>query len=112
APHAHIYLYVSLGHIRELHSSLHDALPISGKTILVMLLDRGEREGIDQEDQAAQVLLIAVQHHALGLVEGLSGGIVEVEHPGARSEEHTSELQSRSDLVCRLLLEKKKSTGY
>src|SRR2546428_8209179 len=29
---------------------------------------------------------------------------------GARSEEHTSELQSRSDLVCRLLLEKK-NTG-
>src|SRR2546428_2181849 len=27
-----------------------------------------------------------------------------------RSEEHTSELQSRSDLVCRLLLEKKKHT--
>src|SRR5947207_11025060 len=31
-------------------------------------------------------------------------------HPrGARSEEHTSELQSHSDLVCRLLLEKKKN---
>src|SRR2546421_5890647 len=28
--------------------------------------------------------------------------------PVTRSEEHTSELQSRSDLVCRLLLEKKK----
>src|SRR2546421_8354666 len=28
--------------------------------------------------------------------------------PSGRSEEHTSELQSRSDLVCRLLLEKKK----
>src|SRR5206468_11720955 len=28
-----------------------------------------------------------------------------------RSEEHTSELQSRSDLVCRLLLEKKKTDG-
>src|SRR2546421_5535679 len=28
-----------------------------------------------------------------------------------RSEEHTSELQSRSDLVCRLLLEKKNATG-
>ena len=27
-----------------------------------------------------------------------------------RSEEHTSELQSRSDLVCRLLLEKKTNT--
>src|SRR6185312_17146012 len=29
-----------------------------------------------------------------------------------RSEEHTSELQSRSDLVCRLLLEKKKKKTY
>src|SRR5260221_1492730 len=28
---------------------------------------------------------------------------------GSRSEEHTSELQSHSDLVCRLLLEKKKT---
>src|SRR5712664_4697572 len=31
---------------------------------------------------------------------------------GPRSEEHTSELQSRSDLVCRLLLEKKKKINY
>src|SRR5438132_13972001 len=30
---------------------------------------------------------------------------------GPRSEEHTSELQSHSDLVCRLLLEKKKNTA-
>src|SRR5215204_7334559 len=30
--------------------------------------------------------------------------------PANRSEEHTSELQSHSDLVCRLLLEKKKKT--
>src|SRR2546430_16972854 len=29
-----------------------------------------------------------------------------------RSEEHTSELQSQSNLVCRLLLEKKKKTNY
>src|SRR2546430_13207972 len=29
-----------------------------------------------------------------------------------RSEEHTSELQSQSNLVCRLLLEKKNSTGF
>src|SRR5690349_23855860 len=32
-----------------------------------------------------------------------------IEHP-RRSEEHTSELQSRRDLVCRLLLEKKNHT--
>src|SRR5437868_15098229 len=33
----------------------------------------------------------------------------EVVHVLGRSEEHTSELQSRFDLVCRLLLEKKKT---
>src|SRR5205809_6194300 len=32
--------------------------------------------------------------------------------PGLRSEEHTSELQSRLHLVCRLLLEKKKNYLY
>src|SRR2546428_9039055 len=32
------------------------------------------------------------------------------EPPYLRSEEHTSELQSRSDLVCRLLLEKKNTS--
>src|SRR5699024_12287034 len=32
--------------------------------------------------------------------------------PGTRSEEHTSELQSRFDLVCRLLLEKKNHKRY
>src|SRR5476649_3057305 len=32
--------------------------------------------------------------------------------PSPRSEEHTSELQSHSDLVCRLLLEKKKKHKY
>src|SRR2546427_9592882 len=33
-------------------------------------------------------------------------------HRGVRSEEHTSELQSQSNLVCRLLLEKKKKQNY
>src|SRR2546430_13047833 len=38
--------------------------------------------------------------------------IVAVDSVGAgRSEEHTSELQSQSNLVCRLLLEKKKKIG-
>src|SRR5688572_32735870 len=39
----------------------------------------------------------------------LHQAVLEVEGvPSARSEEHTSELQSQSNLVCRLLLEKKK----
>src|SRR2546427_7373573 len=33
-------------------------------------------------------------------------------HRGGRSEEHTSELQSQSNLVCRLLLEKKKKIQH
>src|SRR5690349_23194548 len=40
------------------------------------------------------------------LVSGF--GIVGAANVPGRSEEHTSELQSRRDLVCRLLLEKKK----
>src|SRR2546428_1701005 len=40
------------------------------------------------------------------IVRGMTGLPVHIHLP--RSEEHTSELQSRSDLVCRLLLEKKK----
>src|SRR5258705_10173958 len=50
---------------------------------------------------------------AIGLHEGASGGMPQVgvdrfESRSARSEEHTSELQSLRHLVCRLLLEKKK----
>src|SRR2546428_8715886 len=37
---------------------------------------------------------------------------VMLSYASTRSEEHTSELQSRSDLVCRLLLEKKKKNLY
>src|SRR5437016_8769425 len=43
--------------------------------------------------------------------EFLAGRRVRYLHPLRRSEEHTSELQSLTNLVCRLLLEKKKSTG-
>src|SRR2546430_7204025 len=42
--------------------------------------------------------------------DGLSR-LVERRAGHVRSEEHTSELQSQSNLVCRLLLEKKKSTS-
>src|SRR2546430_10866002 len=40
--------------------------------------------------------------------KGQSGYVKDVTPEPARSEEHTSELQSQSNLVCRLLLEKKK----
>src|SRR5207253_6717183 len=41
----------------------------------------------------------------------LRTGIAGIVDRRARSEEHTSELQSRGHLVCRLLLEKKKQAG-
>src|SRR2546428_3731929 len=53
-----------------------------------------------------------------GIVETAFGNAPDQGHLAAfeadadRSEEHTSELQSRSDLVCRLLLEKKKQNVY
>src|SRR5215211_8515727 len=49
-------------------------------------------------------------HEFIGIVDAIGSGVRTVK-PGdlvVRSEEHTSELQSHSDLVCRLLLEKKK----
>src|SRR5436190_12869807 len=46
-------------------------------------------------------------HHAAGSSDARPG-----ECQACRSEEHTSELQSHSDLVCRLLLEKKKQKRY
>src|SRR5438034_5566888 len=45
-----------------------------------------------------------VVYHPRESLKRLSAG----NYPTVRSEEHTSELQSHSDLVCRLLLEKKK----
>src|SRR5436190_9511595 len=70
--------------------SLHDALPISGLRLWV--------EGRNQ-----RAALFRTRHR-----RGSGTHLLFSRRPGTRSEEHTSELQSHSDLVCRLLLEKKK----
>src|SRR5258708_10046461 len=56
------------------------------------------------QGQAEGILPINAVAHRLG-------GLTEVCPQPARSEEHTSELQSPDHLVCRLLLEKKKKTN-
>src|SRR5260221_4163762 len=53
-------------------------------------------------DRLALATHLEVQLHAVRVGAAHLGDLL------ARSEEHTSELQSHSDLVCRLLLEKKK----
>src|SRR5260370_34534136 len=68
--------------------SLHDALPIC----VVLLGDASQRDKSAQSDIGEEDINSALRFDAL--VE--------------RSEEHTSELQSHLNLVCRLLLEKKK----
>src|SRR2546430_15902666 len=74
--------------------SLHDALPIS-EHVFPHLLDAG-----------GKALLRSCQ----ALLPGGQFLLHSVPNEGGRSEEHTSELQSQSNLVCRLLLEKKKKT--
>src|SRR5699024_12702753 len=49
-----------------------------------------------------------MQDHGIAR-DDVRNGRADLTHPTGRSEEHTSELQSRFDLVCRLLLEKKKN---
>src|SRR5205823_14683654 len=85
--------------------SLHDALPISRRP------RRSARRGANRR---------AARHHGwdtirtsprLGLTWRTSAMRREsIDEVVARSEEHTSELQSLAYLVCRLLLEKKKKT--
>src|SRR2546430_5375178 len=92
--------------------SLHDALPIfvePGGAVGVTphgRIDLGERLG-GGEGGPARRPVYADGHDAPD-----PGGVGGRDHLGLRSEEHTSELQSQSNLVCRLLLEKKKPLDY
>src|SRR3712207_8011603 len=89
--------------------SLHDALPISEEGARVeKLRDLGRaapRRRADQAEGDDGRVAVLLYPHVLG---GEGGRRVAV----FRSEEHTSELQSRQYLVCRLLPEKKTSQSY
>src|SRR3989475_648434 len=70
------------------------------------------RAGLGELAALLDLLVLNVQQHALDDVADLLhvDGEADDFRPALRSEEHTSELQSQSNLVCRLLLEKKKNT--
>src|SRR2546430_2950398 len=75
--------------------SLHDALPISHRRCSAVR----RRPPHDQRHRQLSAARRAVLHHGR-----------QPDEQRRRSEEHTSELQSQSNLVCRLLLEKKKQS--
>src|SRR2546421_1855557 len=73
-------------------------------TTLFRSVVRREQNGL----AAAVVLADDFPQQQPGLRIEPRARLIQKQHFRIRSEEHTSELQSRSDLVCRLLLEKKK----
>src|SRR5205809_3466153 len=81
--------------------SLHDALPIFALEIVgvAAVIEGGLVARVE-----AQGLVVVVQGPAVVVFLGVD----DYNEALRRSEEHTSELQSRLHLVCRLLLEKKK----
>src|SRR3712207_8323557 len=76
--------------------SLHDALPISGTRGMSVVSVRPET--------VAALSIVTVTSASVSVTT-----VKAVDTLWARSEEHTSELQSRQYLVCRLLLEKKQT---
>src|SRR2546429_6741366 len=83
--------------------SLHDALPISASrsTVTGWRSARADSSARSSESMPLSVLNLASTSASLRAPKRCRLN---------RSEEHTSELQSRLHLVCRLLLEKKKNT--
>src|SRR2546430_10638341 len=82
--------------------SLHDALPI---------FDHRGQQVMSRRDRVHVAGQVQVERlHGDDLAVSAPGrAALDAERGPHRSEEHTSELQSQSNLVCRLLLEKKKS---
>src|SRR5690606_39962522 len=91
----------------------HPVHRLSGVTALVVLV---RSPGLDDSPSRntrrsgpQQRVAILVRRLDLGENQDVHVPAIQQAHPHtARSEEHTSELQSRENLVCRLLLEKKK----
>src|SRR2546421_8784813 len=111
-PH-YLFFFFFLMIRRPPRSTLFPSTPLSrSRPLLLVLATRPLAEPLPEDyrrlrqDPAAERLRLEPlsPHDTLALVCDRLG----VRRLPDRSEEHTSELQSRSDLVCRLLLEKKK----
>src|SRR5690606_41405618 len=92
--------------------SLHDALPICLTTKLFPARSHGPLTAADLEATSLKPLAPLVDKvllpRGIRAMNEWTSGLLRGQGNDPRSEEHTSELQSRENLVCRLLLEKKK----
>src|SRR5690606_41658517 len=91
--------------------SLHDALPISDTPSAISATGRATSRKRASCPKNAPILTVGstIWVGSTCTVSSLVTSTAPIPGgPCARSEEHTSELQSRENLVCRLLLEKKK----
>src|SRR5688572_31241636 len=95
--------------VREHHSHGESYHPPAAPDIVCFPVTTAEVSEVARISQRFQLPLIpfGAGTSLEGHVHALRGGIC-VDVREMRSEEHTSELQSQSNLVCRLLLEKKK----
>src|SRR5690606_40551014 len=90
--------------------SLHDALPIlSLIPFFVQIVFDKRRTFINSRNQHIQICIRAFLNVRRTVYFVWQTVIYQSFNKPVRSEEHTSELQSRENLVCRLLLEKKKT---
>src|SRR5947209_10571392 len=74
---------------------------------------RSPRSTLFPTRRSSDLVAVALEHAGVEqlVLELLAVPVAVLGHEPQRSEEHTSELQSRQYLVCRLLLEKKKNTA-
>src|SRR5207249_9142245 len=106
------FLFTDPAHTDTYTLSLHDALPILREEIdavldlspafLVHMLHATDADLERCADAHVPIVVCPRSNAFFGMTPDIPGMLRQ------RSEEHTSELQSRFDLVCRLLLEKKK----
>src|SRR5688572_32281970 len=86
------------------------ALPPGSTLFPYTTLFRSRAEELFGSGQTRKAQADRIFRRARRLGDGPSGRRALLHASRRRSEEHTSELQSQSNLVCRLLLEKKKHT--
>src|SRR5690625_6940869 len=95
--HSYLFFFIDTATTEIYTLSLHDALPISASSSVLVKSTSTRPPALRSTPSSSRCSSGAPEWRSMVASTGAL----------ARSEEHTSELQSRGHLVCRLLLEKK-----